>query len=91
LAINTNPENTKGLASGQVMTKLRTGEYNNLPLSKPKNFGAESGSMKVTGQIDAMEVSAITPYKHLVVTRVLATTTTIPFHAMYCRGSMVLL
>jgi phospholipid/cholesterol/gamma-HCH transport system permease protein len=37
-------------------------------------IGAELGSMKVTEQIDAMEVSAINPYKYLVVTRILATT-----------------
>ena len=34
-------------------------------------IGAELGSMKVTEQIDAMEVSAINPYKYLVVTRIL--------------------
>jgi phospholipid/cholesterol/gamma-HCH transport system permease protein len=41
-------------------------------------IGAELGSMKVTEQIDAMEVSAINPYKFLVVTRVLATTLMVP-------------
>jgi len=41
-------------------------------------IGAELGSMKVTEQIDAMEVSAINPYKYLVVTRVLATTCMVP-------------
>jgi phospholipid/cholesterol/gamma-HCH transport system permease protein len=40
--------------------------------------------MKVTEQIDAMEVSAINPFKYLVVTRVLATTITIPVLAMFC-------
>ncbi|MCX6133852.1 MAG: ABC transporter permease [Ignavibacteriales bacterium] len=35
-------------------------------------IGAELGSMRVTEQIDAMEVSGIDPYKYLVVTRVLA-------------------
>jgi phospholipid/cholesterol/gamma-HCH transport system permease protein len=40
--------------------------------------------MKVTEQIDAMEVSAINPYKYLVVTRVLATTIMIPILALYC-------
>jgi phospholipid/cholesterol/gamma-HCH transport system permease protein len=34
--------------------------------------------MKVTEQIDAMEVAAINPFKYLVVTRVLATTFMIP-------------
>lgn len=41
-------------------------------------MGAELGSMKVTEQIDAMEVSAINPYKYLVVTRILAATFMIP-------------
>ena len=41
-------------------------------------IGAELGSMKVTEQIDAMEVSAINPYKYLVVTRILATTLMVP-------------
>lgn len=41
-------------------------------------IGAELGSMKVTEQIDAMEVSAINPYNYLVVTRILATTLMIP-------------
>ena len=48
------------------------------------SIGAELGSMKVSEQIDAMEVSAINPFKYLVVTRVLATTITIPVLAMYC-------
>ncbi|MEP6710842.1 MAG: ABC transporter permease [Ferruginibacter sp.] len=47
------------------------------------NIGAELGSMKVTEQIDAMEVSAINPYKYLVVTRVLATTFMIPLLMFY--------
>ncbi len=48
------------------------------------NIGAELGSMKVTEQIDAMEVSATEPFKFLVVTRVIATTFMIPVLAMYC-------
>jgi phospholipid/cholesterol/gamma-HCH transport system permease protein len=48
------------------------------------NIGAELGSMKVTEQIDAMEVSAINPFKYLVVTRVLATTLTIPILSIFC-------
>lgn len=35
-------------------------------------IGAELGSMKVTEQIDAMEASAVDPYKYLVTTRVIA-------------------
>ncbi|MBS1597725.1 MAG: ABC transporter permease [Bacteroidetes bacterium] len=46
-------------------------------------IGAELGSMKVTEQIDAMEVSAINPYKYLVVTRVLATTLMIPLLVIF--------
>lgn len=46
-------------------------------------IGAELGSMKVTEQIDAMEVSAINPYKYLVVTRILATTFMIPLLVFY--------
>ncbi len=46
------------------------------------NIGAELGSMKVTEQIDAMEVSAVNPFKFLVVSRVLATTFMIP--ALMC-------
>ncbi|MCK9411349.1 MAG: ABC transporter permease [Prolixibacteraceae bacterium] len=48
------------------------------------SIGAELGSMRVTEQIDAMEVSAINPFKYLVVTRVIATTLTIPVLALYC-------
>jgi phospholipid/cholesterol/gamma-HCH transport system permease protein len=46
-------------------------------------IGAELGSMKVTEQIDAMEVSAINPFKYLVVTRILATTLMVPFLVLY--------
>lgn len=48
------------------------------------NIGAELGSMKVTEQIDAMEVSSINPFKFLVVTRVMATTITIPILSVFC-------
>ena len=41
-------------------------------------IGAELGSMRVTEQIDAMEVSGINPFKFLVVTRVMATTLMLP-------------
>lgn len=41
-------------------------------------MGAELGSMRVTEQIDAMEVSGTNPFKYLVVTRVTATTLTLP-------------
>jgi phospholipid/cholesterol/gamma-HCH transport system permease protein len=47
------------------------------------SIGAEIASMKVTEQIDAMEVSATNPFKFLVVTRVLASTIMIPLLVMY--------
>lgn len=47
------------------------------------SIGAELSSMRVTEQIDAMEVSATNPYKFLVVSRVLASTFMIPALTMY--------
>src|SRR5262249_38411892 len=41
-------------------------------------IGAEIGSMKVTEQIDAMEASAVDPFRFLVATRVLACTLMLP-------------
>ncbi len=46
-------------------------------------MGAELGSMRVTEQIDAMEVSSANPMKYLVVTRVLAATLMIPLLVLY--------
>ncbi len=46
-------------------------------------MGAELGSMKVTEQIEAMEVSSTNPIKFLVVTRVLAATLMIPILILY--------
>lgn len=46
-------------------------------------MGAELGSMKVTEQINAMEVSSTNPMKFLVVTRVLAATLMIPLLVLY--------
>ncbi len=45
-------------------------------------IGAELGSMKVTEQIDAMDVSGTNPFKYLVVTRVMATTLMLPVLAI---------
>lgn len=42
------------------------------------SIGAELASMRVTEQIDAMEVSGINPFKYIIVTRVLATTCMLP-------------
>jgi phospholipid/cholesterol/gamma-HCH transport system permease protein len=47
-------------------------------------IGAELGSMRVTEQVEAMEVSAINPFKYLVTTRVWAATLTIPVLVLYC-------
>jgi phospholipid/cholesterol/gamma-HCH transport system permease protein len=46
------------------------------------SIGAELGSMKVTEQIDAMEVSGTNPFKYLVITRVAATTLMLPILAL---------
>ncbi|MFO8086755.1 MAG: ABC transporter permease [Bacteroidales bacterium] len=46
-------------------------------------MGAELGSMKVTEQIDAMEVSSTNPIRFLVVPRVLAATLMIPILVLY--------
>ncbi len=46
-------------------------------------IGAELGSMKVTEQIDAMEVSGTNPFNYLVITRVLAITVMLPLLVFY--------
>lgn len=46
-------------------------------------IGAELGSMRVTEQIDAMEVAALNPYKYLVATRVTACVLAIPILVVY--------
>jgi phospholipid/cholesterol/gamma-HCH transport system permease protein len=50
-------------------------------------MGAELGSMKVSEQIDAMEVSATNPFKYLVVTRVLAATLMLPILVIFADTS----
>jgi phospholipid/cholesterol/gamma-HCH transport system permease protein len=47
------------------------------------SIGAELASMKVTEQIDAMEVSGINPFNYIVVTRVLACTFMIPLLTVF--------
>ena len=47
------------------------------------SMGAEIGSMRVTEQIDAMEVSSANPIKFLIVPRVLAATLMIPLLVLY--------
>lgn len=46
-------------------------------------IGAELGSMRVTEQIDAMEVGAVNPFKYLVVTRIFACTFILPILTVY--------
>lgn len=46
------------------------------------SMGAELGSMRVTEQIDAMEVSGTNPFKYLVVTRVFASILMVPILAV---------
>jgi len=53
-------------------------------------MGAELGSMKVTEQIEAMEVSSTNPMKFLVVTRVWAATLMIPLLILYADGLGIL-
>ena len=53
-------------------------------------MGAELGSMRVTEQIEAMEVSSINPMRFLVVTRVLAATIMIPLLILYADGLGIL-
>ena len=47
------------------------------------NIGAELASMKVTEQIDAMEVSGTNPFKYLVVTRVIAAIFMLPVLVLF--------
>lgn len=46
-------------------------------------IGAELASMKVTEQIDAMEVSGVNPFKYIIVTRVFAITLMLPLLTVY--------
>jgi phospholipid/cholesterol/gamma-HCH transport system permease protein len=46
------------------------------------SIGAELGSMRVTEQIDAMEVSGTNPFRYLVTTRVMAATLMLPVLVM---------
>jgi phospholipid/cholesterol/gamma-HCH transport system permease protein len=58
--------------SGPIITSLVTSGR------VSAGIGAELGSMKVTEQIDAMEASAVDPYKFLAATRVLACVAMLP-------------
>jgi phospholipid/cholesterol/gamma-HCH transport system permease protein len=54
-------------------------------------FGAELGSMKVTEQIDAMEVSAVNPYKYLAATRILACIVVLPLLTLAADAAGILM
>jgi phospholipid/cholesterol/gamma-HCH transport system permease protein len=54
-------------------------------------IGAELGSMRVTEQIDAMEVSAVNPYKFLVSTRVMACILMLPLLTLCADASGIAL
>jgi len=71
-----------GIATVRALGPLVTGLISAGKIGS--GIGAELGSMKVTEQIDAMEVSAINPFKYLVVTRVVAATISIFALAMFC-------
>src|SRR5882762_7275753 len=53
-------------------------------------IGAELGSMKVTNQIDAMEVSAVNPYKYLAATRILACIVVMPLLTLVADAAGIL-
>ena len=53
-------------------------------------IGAELGSMKVTEQIDAMEVSATNPIKYLLASRVIATTVMVPILVCFAMAAGLL-
>lgn len=50
------------------------------------SMGAELCSMRVTEQIDALEVSSINPIKYLIIPRVLAATLMVPLLSLYADG-----
>ncbi len=54
------------------------------------SIGAEIGSMKVTEQLDAMEVSGANPMSFVVSTRVLATTLMVPLLTFFAAGLSLL-
>src|SRR2546423_11992846 len=54
-------------------------------------IGAALGSMKVTDQIDAMEVSAVNPYKYLAATRILACALMLPLLTLAADFSGILM
>jgi phospholipid/cholesterol/gamma-HCH transport system permease protein len=70
-----------GLAVVRALAPLITGLV--IAGKVGSNIGAELGSMKVSEQIEAMEVSGTNPFKYLVVTRVMAITCILPILIIY--------
>ena len=66
-----------------TVVKLDIGDGSVFAGKVGSRIGAELSSMRVTEQIDAMEVSGVYPMKYLVVTRVLATTIMLPVLVFY--------
>ncbi|HEY9046592.1 MAG TPA: ABC transporter permease [Ohtaekwangia sp.] len=54
------------------------------------NMGAELGSMRVTEQIDAMEVSGTRPFSYLVASRIMAATCMLPFLVVFADTTALL-
>jgi phospholipid/cholesterol/gamma-HCH transport system permease protein len=54
-------------------------------------IGAELGSMRVTEQIDAMEASAVNPYKYLAATRILACIVVLPLLTLAADASGIMM
>ncbi|HEX9367765.1 MAG TPA: ABC transporter permease [Vicinamibacterales bacterium] len=54
-------------------------------------FGAALGSMRVTDQIDAMEVSGVDPYRYLAATRILACALMLPLLTLVCDFSGIVM
>src|SRR5437764_2615886 len=54
-------------------------------------IGAALGSMKVTDQIDAIEVSGVNPYKYLAATRILACAVMLPLLTLACDFSGIVM
>src|SRR5437762_10438460 len=54
-------------------------------------IGAALGSMRVTDQIDAMEVSGVDPYKYLAATRILACALMLPLLTLACDFSGIVM
>ncbi|HEY5536804.1 MAG TPA: ABC transporter permease [Ignavibacteria bacterium] len=54
------------------------------------SIGAELGSMKVSEQIDAMEISGTNPFNHLAVTRITATTLMLPVLVIFSNAIAII-